>query len=278
MRIFTIRQLKKRKTIVERFNNTPVLAYHKVDRNFEWGVTRVLPSQFSEQMRFLYQKRYKAITLSDLLKNNSYEKRVAITFDDAYEELINNAFSIMQKYSFKATIFVVTDFVGKENLWDVNLGFRRFNHMNWSALRNISSAGFEIGSHTHTHPDLTKISEESIRKEFSFSKKILEDKLGVSVHFVSYPFGRYSRKIKEIAYKCGYSGGVCLSHPFKKKVDIFEIEREGIYIFDTLDDFKAKLSLYGKGAFLFEKMKGRIVNFFAGATYIIKRSQELFSR
>ncbi|TES91551.1 MAG: polysaccharide deacetylase family protein [Candidatus Cloacimonadota bacterium] len=258
------------------FKNIPVLAYHKVIRNFEWGVTWVLPSQFLEQMRFLYQREYNVATLSDSLKDKDSGRKVVITFDDAYKDLINNAFSIMQEFSFKATVFVVTDFVGKKNLWDVNFGFRKFLHMDWSDLRYLCSAGFEIGSHTQSHPDLTKISLKKVRGELFSSKKILEDKLGVSVQFVSYPFGRYSGEIKQIARECGYSGGVCLSHPFKVEDDIFEIEREGVYIFDTIDNFKAKLSLYGKWAVLFEKTKGRTVNFFAGATYIIKRFQKSF--
>ena len=262
--------------MTEVLHNTSIIAYHKVDKNFEWGVTRIFPSQFAEQMRFLHCRKYKVITLRDLLKSDDYVKRVVVTFDDAYKDFIRDTFAILQEFCFKATVFVVTDFVGKKNSWDVNFGFRRFEHMNWNDLKLISNAGFEIGSHTHTHPDLTKISEEAVRNELSFSKKIPEDKLGVPVRFISYPFGRYSKRIKEIVSECGYNGGVCLSHPFKKRNDLFEIDRLGIYIFDTLDDFKAKLSLYGKGAFLFEKMKGRIVNFFAGATYIIKRFQEVF--
>ncbi|MCK4575894.1 polysaccharide deacetylase family protein [candidate division WOR-3 bacterium] len=256
------------------FEDIPVLAYHKVNNRFEWGVTRVLPSQFAKQMRFLYKRKYKATTLSNMLENDDNGKIVGITFDDAYKDFMRNAFSILKDYSFKATVFVVTNYIGKKNLWDVNFGFRKFVHMDWFDLRDLVKAGFEIGSHTHTHPDLTKITKESVRRELQYSKKILEDKLGVSIHFISYPFGRYSKEIKEIALECGYKGGVCLSHPFKKKNDIFEIDREGVYVFETIDDFKAKLKLYGKCAFIFEKMKGRIINFFAGATYVIKRFQK----
>lgn len=259
------------------FEKIPILAYHKVDKCFEWGVTRVLPSQFSEQMRFLYSRKYSVVPLSQALERESTEKMISITFDDAYESLIHNAFNIMQEYKFKATIFVVSNFVGKKNLWDVNLG-REFSHLNWHNLKDLVDAGFEIGSHTHTHPDLTKVPENRLREELLKSKETLEDRLGVRVQLVSYPFGRFSKKVKDVASECGYKGGVCLSHPFKRRYDIFEIDREGIYIFDTIDDFKAKLQLYGSHAFQFEKMKGRIINFFAGATFTIKRIQNVFMR
>ncbi|TET16424.1 MAG: polysaccharide deacetylase family protein [Candidatus Cloacimonadota bacterium] len=259
------------------FRKIPILAYHKVDRSFEWGVTRLYPSQFAEQMRFLRRKGYSSVTLTGAFQSGSI-KCVAITFDDAYKELLENAISLMIRYSFTATIFVVTNFVGKENLWDVNLGFRKFKHMDWSVLRSLCDAGFEIGSHTHTHPDLTKISEVRIREELTVSKNILESKLGVPVRFVSYPFGRYSRRIKEIVEESGYSGAVCLSHPFRRKDGLFEIERQSVYIIDSLDNFKAKLGIYGSAGFMFEKMKGRTINFFAGATHIIKMIQSKYEK
>jgi peptidoglycan/xylan/chitin deacetylase (PgdA/CDA1 family) len=255
----------------------PILAYHKVDTCFEWGVTRVLPSQFSEQMRFLDTRGFRVTPLSYILEEEISERTIVLTFDDAYESLYHNAFEVMKEYGFTATVFVVSDFVGKKNLWDVTLG-REFIHLDWGGLQELVKEGFEIGSHTHTHPDLTKVSEDRVRDELEISKKTLEDHLGVPVRFVSYPFGRYSKRVKEIARECGYRGGVCLSHPFKRGFDILEIDREGIYIFDTIDDFKAKLHLCGSTLYRYQKIKGRIINFFAGATFTIKRVQNLFAR
>ena len=182
----------------------------------------------------------------------------------------------MNSYSFRGTIFVVTEFVGRKNIWDVNLGYRTFIHLDWADLRSLVKLGFEIGSHTHTHPDLTKISISKAREEITVSKKILEDRLGVGVRYISYPFGRYSETIKEIAWECGYEGGVCLSHPFKSRNDIYEIERMSVYVFDTLTNFRAKLRMYGRCGVIAEKVKGRIVNFFAGATYPLKRLERSF--
>jgi peptidoglycan/xylan/chitin deacetylase (PgdA/CDA1 family) len=263
---------------VNSYYNIPILAYHKIEHRLEFGVTTVFPTQFEKQMRFLASRGYRSISLSELLDNKQKkeEKNVALTFDDAYQNVIINGLSIMKEYGFKATVFVVSDFVGKENLWDVNLGFRGFRHMGWKDLRYLVKLGFEIGSHSHAHPDLTKISDSEVKEELSRSKNTLEDKLGVPVRFISYPFGRYSKRVKQIAQECGYSGGVCLSHPFKKRNDIFELEREAVYIFDTLSNFEAKLKLFGETAFIFEKMKGRIVNFFAGATFELKRMKVFF--
>jgi peptidoglycan/xylan/chitin deacetylase (PgdA/CDA1 family) len=256
---------------MEKLNTIPVLAYHKVDRRFEWGVTRLYPSQFRLQMEFLHAKGFKGVTLSGAEGGNKPEKAVVITFDDAYRGLMDYAVGVMERYSFRATVFVVTDYVGKYNLWDVNIGYRKFLHMDWGDLRAMVKRGFEIGSHSHTHPDLTKLPGSGIEKELSESKRILEERLGVRIKYISYPFGRYSPAVKKIAEACGYEGGVCLSHPFKDHDDDFEIERMSVYNFDTMMDFRAKLFLYGKGGVFAEKAKGRIVNFFAGATHPLKR-------
>lgn len=264
--------------MVSNYTTIPILAYHKIEPRFEFGVTTVFPHQFEKQMRFLSVRGYKSITLSELVDDKHGEKNVVLTFDDAYENMIVNGLPIMEEWDFKATIFIVSGFVGKENLWDVNLGFRRFRHMGWKNLRYLVESGFEIGSHSHTHPDLTKISDRKVKEELSRSRKTLEDKLGVPVRFISYPFGRYSARVKEMAQECGYTGGVCLSHPFKKRNDIFEMERQALYIFDTMYNFEAKLKLMGNPPYIFEKIKGRIVNFFAGATFEINRVKKFLGK
>jgi peptidoglycan/xylan/chitin deacetylase (PgdA/CDA1 family) len=131
--------------------------------------------------------------------------------------------------------------------------------------------GYEIGSHSHSHPDLTKVSGAKAIEELSISKKVLEDKLGIAVRYISYPFGRYSETVKRIAMECGYEGGVCLSHPFKGFIDRYEIERTSVYVFDAMANYRAKLGMYGRCGVFAEKLKGRIVNYFAGATYPLKR-------
>lgn len=253
----------------------PILAYHKIDRRFEWGVTRLYPGQFELQMKFLHDRHYRVVPLSEGLSGKVKMPCAVITFDDAYRELKENAFHLMEQYSFRGTIFVVTGFVGKKNTWDVNLAYRTFTHLDWVDLRKLVEAGYEVGSHSHTHPDLTKIESRRVREELAVSKQILEDRLGTTVRYISYPFARYSETVKNIAWECGYEGGVCLSHPLKRGDDMFEIERLSVYVFDSMMNFKSKLRLYGTWGVAAEKLKGRLVNFFAGATYPMKCLERL---
>lgn len=152
-----------------------VLNYHKVTNDFEWGITRVTCKQFESHCKFFAENGYKSLTFSEFCEfGNTNEKYFAITFDDAYKNVYENAFPILKKFGFKATVFVITDFIGEKNLWDVNLGWKVFPHLNEQEIIELSESGWEIGSHTKSHKALIYLKEEQIKLELGESKNILE--------------------------------------------------------------------------------------------------------
>ncbi len=98
------------------------------------------------------------------------KKKVAFTFDDAYQDVYLNAFPLLQKFGFTACIFVITGYVGKYNEWDYNWGRNRKKHLSWEQIKEMADAGFEFGSHTVNHPDLTKIPDKFVEYELKRSK------------------------------------------------------------------------------------------------------------
>lgn len=156
-----------------------ILNYHKVMNNFEWGLTRVTPNQFEEQCKFLFQNGYQSLTFAEYCEQNisKDEKKFAITFDDGYESVYDEAFPILAKYGFKATVFVITNFIGKENLWDVNIGWKKFKHLNAKQILELDSNGWEIASHTCNHKSLNHLSEKNLKSELKDSKRRLESLL-----------------------------------------------------------------------------------------------------
>ena len=254
----------------------PILLYHKIDRRMEWGGTWNTPKQFERQMRILQEKGYTAVSLEDLVnsesRNTNHESRVAITFDDGYENVYHYAYPILKKYGFTATLFIITGFVGQENLWDVNVGRRRFRHLSWDKILEMKENGFTMGSHTVTHRDLTKIPIEEVRWELSTSKRMLEKRIGDEVKYFSYPFGRYNREIQEIAQEVGYTAAFT-SYPKTKNslIDPFARRRVGIYIIDTPLEFRVKTDGSNPLFFGIEDIKGRVVNFFSQGTPLVKK-------
>lgn len=255
----------------------PVLLYHKVTPRFDLSGTWTTPAQFEAHLRSLKGRGFRAMTLSEfhrLLEAGSPfpEKRVVITFDDAYETVLRYAFPLLREYGFTATIFAVTGFIGCTNVWDVGVPGLRSRHLGWDELAEMAAGGCSIGSHTVTHIDLTKAPADRVRTELVGSKHVLEERLGVRVDFLSYPFGRYDDRTIRLAREAGYRGAVS-SYPRGKnwRDDPFALRRMGIYIIDTMADFRIKtderprLLLFG-----LEELKGRVINFCSRGTSLVK--------
>lgn len=253
----------------------PILAYHQVSDSFDWSITRQRIGQFERGISALYELGYRAVSLEEMSNSNHKpdEKKVAITFDDGYEDLYHSAFPILQKYGFTAHIFIVSGYVGRTGEWDYSWGRYKKKHLNWDQIYQLSEAGFGFGSHTVNHPDLTNIPKRFVSYELKESKESLEDRLGKRIDSLSYPFGRYNRYVQQEAERLGYKGAYTLcSHSKTKGRDLFAQERWGVYLLDSPLTLKIKLN-QGK-LFWMEDMKGRIINRFPGWTIILKGSPD----
>jgi peptidoglycan/xylan/chitin deacetylase (PgdA/CDA1 family) len=248
--------------------SVPILAYHKVNNSFEIGITRVSVPAFEKQIKYLYEHNYYTISLTEF-KNNSFNSSkyhpVIITFDDADESVYENVFPILDKYGFKATVFVVSDYVGKDNTWDYNLFGNRSRHLNWQQIQLLSKKGWEIGSHTASHLDLTGLSADQIVYELEISKMKIENEIDKPVDYLSYPFNRFNERTILHTKQAGYKAGCSLfaSNYYAKKFDDYVIPRLGVYLIDTINAYKYKLS-----GSKFELAKQRVISFFSIGTVI----------
>ena len=253
----------------------PVLAYHQVSDSFSWSITRQRVSQFERGVRYLREVGYKSASISEITNSNhgKDDKKVILTFDDGYEDFYRDAFPILKQYDFTACVFIITGYIGEKSDWDYNWGKYKKRHLNWQQIMEISQAGFEIGSHTVNHPDLTKVSVKHINYELQASKEILENRLDRRVDFLSYPFGRYNRYVQAEAERSGYRGAFALSLNLKeKKFDSFSIPRKGVYLLDSPLTLDMKLNR-GRLSWV-EEMKGWIINRFPGWTIMLKGSPD----
>lgn len=249
----------------------PVLAYHQVADRFDWSITRQRRRGFERGIEFLFQEGYTSVRLDEVLscKKAGHEKKVAITFDDGYEDVYRNAFPVLQQFGFTACIFVVAGYVGKPSQWDYTLGRNRKKHLSWDHMREMVQAGFEFGSHTVNHPDLTRIPGRFVRYELEKSKQILEEKLGQRVDFLSYPFGRYNPYVQEEAQRTGYKAAFTMCSPWKERgMHSFSLSRSGVYLLDSPLTLGIKVN---RGRlFWIEDIKGRIINRFPDWTVALK--------
>jgi len=202
------------------FYEVPILNYHHVtaycsDKPF----ICVSPKSFQKQMDFISRYRYKVISLEELVnalskKQTLPHNAVVITFDDGSEDIYRNAFAVLKKNRFPATVFVITDLVGKEEF------------LSWEQLRQMQGQGIDIASHTKTHLYLPQANEQQLIQEIFGSKKELEDKLGRKITLFSYPVGGHNLRAMELVKKAGYIGA-CVTNRAKasKPLNLFEIRR-----------------------------------------------------
>jgi peptidoglycan/xylan/chitin deacetylase (PgdA/CDA1 family) len=124
---------------------------------------------------------------------------------------------------------LVADAIGGSNHWDVRTrGEAPDALMDTAEVSDWLSAGHEIGAHTLTHPRLTAIPEPQAREEIFASKKKLEDLFGVPVRHFCYPYGKWSRRVRELVEGAGYSTAVTLDFGVNVKVhDPFALRRIG---------------------------------------------------
>lgn len=259
----------------------PILAYHKVDKKSELGGTWATPKQFQKQMEYIKIKDITPVTFSravELMRSGESrnKKYVCLTFDDAYEGLYHHAWPILKKYGFPATIFVVTDYVGQDNDWDVNWGGRKFRHLDWNQIIEMSESGMEFGSHCRTHQDLRQLNDEHLINELAGSKIILEKNLGKKIETLSYPFGRYNQRVMDAATGCGYIAACSLSPRAKNsQINFMALRRNAIYITDVMWSFKNKI-YQDEAWFWLQDIWCRVINYCAGGTIIMQKAQKIF--
>jgi len=193
-----------------------------------------------------------------------------LCFDDGYECTFSDAFPILDRFGFKSMIFVPSGFIGKDNDWDHHLLGRRFKHLNAEQLKILIKSGWVIGSHTITHRALTNLTENEIRRELSESKTQLEDMFEIPVNWISYPFGRYNKKIIEISREIGYRGAVV--HVLRNNCIIKDFilwHGDAVYRWDL--NKLVHRRLYRKPGYGLGKLFRVCVNWFSGGTLLWKR-------
>lgn len=172
--------------------------YHQIDKPPQRGTSLrgliVAPSSFAWQMHMLRWMGFQGLSMRDLepyLQGEKQGKVVGITFDDGYQNNLDNALPILLKNGFTATCYAVSSLIGGTNLWDKGKVEEKplMTLENWRTWRD---AGMDIGSHTRTHGDLTGLSADEARNEITLSKRELEDSIGCEVRHFCYPYGLFT--------------------------------------------------------------------------------------
>jgi peptidoglycan/xylan/chitin deacetylase (PgdA/CDA1 family) len=234
------------------------LQFHRIAPDFQFCGTWNTPVQLERFLHFL-----KKNDIPVVLPGQS-GSGIILTFDDGENSLYEHAFPILKKYGMKAIVFLIVDYIGKENTWDLNIAGRRIMHLTWDQIYEMREGGIEFGSHTLTHRNLAHLPYETVRRELLLSKQILEKRLG-ECRCLSYPFNRVNERIVQIARDSGYEYGFG-----GDGADRLRIKKEAVYITDTVQSLRTKIYERPSGLYWYERIKQRIINYFTIATMISK--------
>lgn len=200
----------------------PILMYHSIGRELDadrhpYYRTVTSPSVFARHIEALQASGFEAIALStarDLLcdeprpsGSRSGTPKVVITFDDGFRDFLTEAFPVLERAGYTATVFVATGFVGKTFITGAQC-------LSAGEIRMLSDWGIEFGSHSVTHRRLVELSPQELQDELVSSKSAIEDMTGRRATTFSFPFRfpeentGFVARLGDTMDSCGYAAGV----------------------------------------------------------------------
>ena len=171
-----------------------ILTYHSLDESE--SVISIPPSLFRQQMEFLAASGMPVVPLDQALHRPG---SVAITFDDGFCNLLDHAVPVLERLRLPATIFVVSEYCGRNNNWPSQLhGVPDLPLLSWDKLSALPPL-ISLGAHTMTHPDLRRLSAEECERELYECQGQIEQHLGRPVRCLAYPYGASSPQVRSLA-------------------------------------------------------------------------------
>ncbi len=239
----------------EKERKIPILMYHSICRGLEresrhpYFETRTSPEIFARQMKHLSEEGYCVIDLKDAAewlacRRSPEHPCVVITFDDGFQDFYDEAFPVLKRYGFPATLFLTTS--GRDGRRPLTVGGQA---LSWDTVRILQTSGIVgFGSHTVTHPELKTLPLREVEYEIGESRKHIEDETGRPVDSFSYPYAfpdqdrRFKESFRLLLAKHGYRCGVTTTiGRASGEDDLYFLKRLPVNSHDGLDLFRAKL-------------------------------------
>ena len=225
-----------------------VLCYHAVSERWPADLA-VTPGALEEQLTDLVGRGYRGATFREAMESPPARRTVAVTFDDAYRSVAELALPILDRLGLPGTVFVPTDFPGSSGpmAWPGIDGWLGGPHehelvgLSWPELERLADAGWEVGSHTCSHPRLTRLDGAALARELRESRAECEARIGEPCLSLAYPYGDVDARVAAAARDAGYRFAAGL--PEGRYVrDPLAWPRVGVYAGDSLARFRRQTS------------------------------------
>jgi peptidoglycan/xylan/chitin deacetylase (PgdA/CDA1 family) len=229
-------------------NDVLVLCYHAVSERWEASIA-VPPERLRAQVARLLRGGYRPTTFTQAVLDPPAGRTLAVTFDDAYRSVLELARPVLDELGVVASIYVPTDFAGQATpmAWpgiDEWLGGPHEHELlplGWDELGVLADAGWEVGSHTRSHPHLTTLTDDdALAAELAESRAAVTRALGRPCRSIAYPYGDMDRRVVEMARRAGYEAGGAIGST--RPPSRLDWPRVGVYQRDDARRFALKAS------------------------------------
>ena len=225
-----------------------VLAYHAVSDSWQSSLA-VRRDDLARQLETLLERGYEPMTAGAALDGRRRDRVMAVTFDDACLSVFTAALPIMDGLGVPGTVFAPTAYIGtgRPMSWP---GIERWSGgphehellpMSWEQLGELQSAGWEIGSHTVSHPRLTAVADDRLHGELEDSRTALEQALGGPCESLAYPYGDHDDRVVAAAGRAGYRFAFTLPERLAP-AEPLRWPRIGVYGGDSPRTYRLKVS------------------------------------
>lgn len=184
----------------------PILTYHNIDP--VPGSMTISPAKLEAQLQWIKDHGYTVIPLQELVaylrgeSSSIPEKSIVITADDGKKSVYTHMLPLVRKYKVPVTLFVYPSSISNAEY-----------AMTWNELKKLQTTGlFDIQGHTYWHPNFKQEKkrltasdyQKLVQAQLINSKKVLDEKLGINVTLLAWPFGIYDDYLEQEAAKAGY--------------------------------------------------------------------------
>lgn len=233
---------------------TLILCYHAISERWRSPLS-VSPRRLGEQVRGFLARGYTPRTLTEAVVRPQTGKSLVITFDDAFLSVVTRGLLVLAELGVPATIYVPTGAMqdGALRVWsgiDHWVGGpweEELRGATWAQLAGVVEAGWEVGSHTRTHPRLVGLSDERLDEELAGSRADCAAAIGAPCTSLAYPYGECDDRVAAAAARAGYSAAATLSsapRPSGEATDPMQVPRVGVYERDDPLRLRLKTALF----------------------------------
>jgi len=221
-----------------------ILCYHAVSDHWPSPLA-VTTHALERQLASLVERGYCGVTFEQAVTARHEGRTLAVTFDDAYRSTLTRAAPVLANLGLPGTVFAPTDFVDRSEPmswpgidgWSATAYADELVCLSWDQLAGLSDSGWEIGSHTRSHPRLSELDDGQLRDELAESRRILVDRFGRCAS-LALPYGDGDRRVIFAAIRAGYSAVAGLPAPGGAELPAYP--RVGVYRADGRLRFRLK--------------------------------------